>query len=225
MTQAAVSHQIKGLEEYFGCRLFDRFNREVRLTKAAKELANSLSITLDDITEASQRFQASQLGGRLRLSSSPFYANRMILPYLDEFRTLYPNLEVEFDYRYSFADFAADDIDGALRYGQGDWPEVESQLIHFDQVSPVTSPALVRELELPLSPQSIAQLPLAAVEGQGRYWDEWFAAAGLKKTGNLNISRHQHRGLALDYAGCRRISTEIPGCFGKTIIKRADFSA
>ena len=155
VTPAAVSHQIKALEEFYGCRLFDRFNREVRLTAAAKELAASLSKTLDEIAEASHQFQATQLGGRLRLSSSPFYANRMILPYLDQFRTLYPYLEVEFDYRYSFADFVEDDIDAGLRYGQGDWGDVHSRLIHYDLVSPVTSPALVRELELPLSPQKI----------------------------------------------------------------------
>jgi len=124
----------------------------------------------------------------------------MILPYLDEFNALYPNLELEFDFRYSIADYVEDDIDAGLRYGLGDWTDVSSRLMHFDLVSPVTSPALVREFDLPLSPQKIVELPLAAVEGQERYWSEWFAAAGVDVPQNLNLSRHQHRGLALDYA-------------------------
>jgi len=200
VTQAAVSHQIKGLEEFYGCRLFDRLNREVRLPPAAKELAASLSVALDEIADASHKFQASQLSGRLRISTSPFYANRMILPFIDDFRQLYPNLEIEFDYRYSFADFASDDIDAALRYGQGDWADVDARLMHLDLVSPVTSPALVRKFKLPMTATDITKLPLAAVMGQERYWLEWFSAAGVEDLGTLNFSFHEHRGLALDFA-------------------------
>ena len=200
VTQAAVSHQIKALESYYGCRLFNRFNRTVALTGAAKMLAEELTGTFDRIERASNQFRALEMRGKIRVSVTPFYANRMILPYLDEFLNEYPDLIFEFDYSYQVADFAEANIDGALRYGLSDNPSAQMRLIHLDRVVPVTSPSLIRGVDLPMRPEQIAMLPLAAVGGQERYWDQWFDAAGNTDKSRVKWSIHQQRALALDFA-------------------------
>ncbi len=124
----------------------------------------------------------------------------MILPYLDDFLKEHPGLQVEFDYSYQIADFSTAKIEGALRYGLSDMPGAHMRLIHRDRVAPVTSPSLVRGIDLPMTSRQIAKLLLAAVEGQERYWSQWFDAAGKIDQRNVKWSTHQHRGLALDFA-------------------------
>jgi LysR family glycine cleavage system transcriptional activator len=200
VTQAAVSHQIKALEEFFGCRLFNRLNRKVALTEAAANLAEEIGEAFDCIERASSRFRSEEMSGTIRVSVTPFYANRMILPYLDEFLNKHPGLQVEFDYSYRIADFSESALDGAVRYGVTDPKNTHMRLIHLDRVAPVTSPSLVRGLRLPLTTKDIAKLPVAAVSGQERYWHQWFEAAGLPPQDDSGWSRHEQRALALDYA-------------------------
>ena len=200
VTQAAVSHQIKALEEYFGCRLFNRLNRKVVLTEAAASFAQEISEALDRLEWASARFRSNEMRGTIRISVTPFYANRMILPYLDEFLSQYPNLNVEFDYSYKIADFAEAALDGAVRYGVHDASNKSLRLIHLDRVVPVTSPALLQHLSVPMTPSEIAKLPLAAVRQQERYWYQWFEAAGHPVQDDSAWTRHEQRALALDYA-------------------------
>jgi LysR family glycine cleavage system transcriptional activator len=200
VSQAAISHQIKALEQYYGCRLFNRLNRSVALTEAAATLAKELGGSFDRIAEASSHFRSQEMRGKIRLSVTPFYANRMILPYLDEFLDEYPGLEIEFDYSYQIADFEISKLDGALRYGLGDGHGVRARNIHCDRVVPVASPTLVRGFDTPMTPEQIAGLPLAAVGGQERYWAQWFEAAGIAQPPGINWSTHQQRALALDFA-------------------------
>ena len=109
---------------------------------------------------------------------------------------------------YRIADFSEDRVDGALRYGlQGDG----MRLIHLDRVSPVASPALVNDFDLPMTPDQIASCPLAAVDGQERYWIEWFKHVGFE--GLVDITtRHEQRALAFDFAlaGNAVVLADIP---------------
>ena len=119
---------------------------------------------------------------------------------LDEFLGQYPELQIEFDYSYRISDFAESNNDGALRYGLTDRPDTRMRLIHYDRVVPVASPALIKGTDLPLSPELIANLPLAAVSGQERYRHQWFETAGLSDHRKINWSKHEQRALALDFA-------------------------
>ncbi len=136
----------------------------------------------------------------------------MILPNLDEFLSGYPNLQIEFDYSYQIADFAASNIDGALRFGLSNRPDAQMRLIHLDRVVPVASPALVRAVDLPMTPEQMTKLPLAAVGGQERYWGQWFDAAGNVDQHNVKWSTHQQRALALDFAlaGNAAVLADLP---------------
>lgn len=200
VSQAAISHQIKALEEYYGCRLFNRLNRKVALTDTAKELAEGIANALDQIAAASNKFRSHEMRGNIRVSVTPFYANRMILPYLEDFLQSHPGLQIEFDYSYKIADFSTSEINAALRYGLSDRSDAQMRLIHYDRVAPVASPSMVGNIDLPMSPEQIADLPLAAVGGQEKYWRQWFGAAGKIDLSRVQWSTHEQRALALDYA-------------------------
>ena len=195
VTQAAISHQIKALEAFYGRQLFQRLPREVRITDDARTLASGLSSAFEAIASASGSFVAQEMSGVLRISVTPFYANRMILPYLDGFRSLHPKIEVEFDFSYDVVNFSDSGMDAALRYGL---PDRQSRVMHFDRVSPIASPLLVGDAAS-MTPAEIAMLPLAAVKGQEDYWTQWFAAAGVSPP-TLQITSHAQRALAFDYA-------------------------
>lgn len=200
VSQAAISHQIKALEEYYGCRLFDRLNRKVALTDAAKDLAEGIAEALDLIAGASNKFRSQEMRGDLRISVTPFYANRMILPYLDAFLADHPGLNIEFDYSYDIADFSTSQVDGALRYGLSDRSDALMSLIHLDRIVPVAAPSLIGDQDLPMLPSQIVKLPMAAVQGQERYWSQWFDASGAPDLTGAHWSLHDQRALALDYA-------------------------
>jgi len=200
VTQGAISHQIKALEEYFGCKLFDRVGIEVKLTDAAADLSEQLTVNLDQIAEASHQLNSRILSGAIRISVTPFYAHRLLVPYLQEFKALFPKLTVELDYSYELADFSHDNVDAALRHGPGGWSGLDIRLIHYDRVAPVASPLLLCEREVPITATDVAGFPLAAVKGQIYHWKEWFEAAGLKDMPDVDSSEFQHRGHAIDFA-------------------------
>lgn len=200
VTQAAISHQIKALEAYFGRPLFDRLNRRVVLRKDARDLAAEIAAALARIEAAVIRYEQQEMTGTIRLSVTPFYANRMILPFLHEFSEMYPEISVEFDYSYEIVDFDDGTVDGALRYGLSNRTAERLELIHRDRVVPVTSPNLVAGEAPFISAERLATYPLAAVEGQERYWAQWFDAAGYSMPDSCVMSRHKQRALALDYA-------------------------
>jgi len=200
VTQAAISHQIKALEEYFGCKLFDRLGRDVKLTDAAGELSEQLTVNLDQIAEASHQLNSRILSGTIRVSVTPFYAHRLLVPYFAEFKALYPKLTVELDYSYELADFSQDNVDAALRHGPGGWSGLDNRLIHYDRVAPVASPLLLGDRAARMTASEVAGFPLAAVKEQIYHWKEWFEAAGLTVMPDLDCSEFQHRGHAIDFA-------------------------
>src|SRR5690606_569603 len=90
VTQAAVSHQIKALEEELGAKLFRRGVRQVTLTHDAAPLAHALTEAFETIAAAAARFDDQRLAGPFRVSVAPFYGNRWLLPRLPKFRAQYP---------------------------------------------------------------------------------------------------------------------------------------
>ena len=200
VSQAAISQHIRALEEFYGCRLFNRLNKEVILTDSAGDLAADLGKAFDLIAKTSNKFRSVEMQGNIRVSVTPFYANRMILPYLEEFLAAHPGLTVDFDYSYRIEDFSSSGLNAALRYSLSDRTDARMRLIHFDQVAPVASTSLVGKEVPPLKAKEIAGYPLAAVAGQERYWKQWFEAAGLTIPDGIQWSEHEQRALALDFA-------------------------
>jgi LysR family glycine cleavage system transcriptional activator len=200
VTQAAISHQVKGLEDDLGQALFHRGTREVRLTRRAAPLAQQLTRSLDDVTVAVELFTGRAMTGCLRLSVAPFFGNRWLLPRLERFRSRCPGIEIDTVMSFDLVDLAANGFDGAVRYGAGDWPGLSSLPIYQDCVGPVVAPQRVVDHAMPMSPDEIARLPLATASNWRGDWDAWFGAAGLDRSVPLNTVDFDSRPFAFDAA-------------------------
>lgn len=199
VTQAAISHQIKALEEALGVRLFVRGTREVRPTDEAKAYAEHLAAAFDMVASATADIDRKRMSGSLRISVAPFYGNRWLLPRLDGFRALYPDLDLEASLSFDLVDFKSSGIDAAVRYGLGDWPGLDAVSIHRDLVGPVCAPQLLSGRTPPLDPVEIAKMKLVSTARWKDDWAAWFEAAGGPQ-GAGPITEFDNRAFAFDAA-------------------------
>lgn len=178
VTDAAVGHQIKALEEALDEKLFNRLTRKVELTRAGAAYYPRLKEALDEIEAATLEIFEGQKTGTLKLTAAPFYTNRLVLPRLREFKQRHPDMEVQISFEDEVVDFRTSEIDGGLRYGTGEWPGLKAVFLHGDQVSPVCAPSYLEGRQPPLEPEEIAEM-LLGIGGHGDTdWRDWFQAAG-----------------------------------------------
>jgi LysR family glycine cleavage system transcriptional activator len=199
VTQAAISHQVKALEQDIGHPLFHRHGREVSLTDEARRFVADITPALDQIAEATATLKSTGISGTLKLSMAGFHADRVVRPYLAEFKAIYPELQLDISYSSDIVDFSTADIHAALRGGGGAWKGLSSIMI-YNKTVPVCSPSLVEGLELPVSAEQIARMPLATTKNHSTGWLDWFAVAGIEDTSNLNFIEFDDGGLALGFA-------------------------
>ncbi len=200
VTQAAVSHQIKALEIELGRKLFQRGTRQVKLTREAAILARVLSDSFGKITEATEALRGDTLAGRLRISVTPFYGNRWLMPRLLKFRAKFPQIDVQVDFSFDLVDLTGSDFEAAVRYGDGNWPDLECMLIHRDEVGPVCAPQYVAGRQLPLAPDEIARLALATSADISHDWADWLAAAGASSSDEIDLVEYSNSAYSFDAA-------------------------
>jgi LysR family transcriptional regulator, glycine cleavage system transcriptional activator len=183
MTQAAVSWQVKALETKLGLSLFERLPREVRptepgerLSRAATEAMTTLRRAFAEVTEADQ--------GVLTITTLTTLATQWLAPRLGAFQVANPGLAVRLDTSPFIRDLARENVDIALRAGDGRWPGVECALLMPSVFTPLCSPVLCRGLGL-ATPSDLLSAPRV---GDDREWAAWFARAGVA-TGATPASR------------------------------------
>jgi LysR family glycine cleavage system transcriptional activator len=142
LTPSAVSHQIKALETHLGFALFRRLNRELRLSAAGREYLHVVEDSLSRLREQGERLHNRHRRPRLRISLGPFIANEILLPALPEFRRLHPQIDLVIETDLRPKDLMREDIDIALRFGNGDWPEVRAVRLLTVTAAPVCAPRI-----------------------------------------------------------------------------------
>ena len=176
MTQAAVSHQIKGLEAQLGIRLFRRLNRRLLLTDAGQGYLPALTEAFDRIAEATRRLAMGGESGALRVSTLPSFAAKWLLPRLSRFRRRHPEIDVLVSATHGLADFRRDDVDLAIRFGRGTYPGLHSLLLMADEVFVVCSPKLLEDgppLREPADLRHFTLLHDSTTEGERQHWRAW----------------------------------------------------
>jgi LysR family glycine cleavage system transcriptional activator len=175
LTVSALSHQIRGLEERLGQRLFLRNARGVELTADGRQLYERIAPHFDAIEQALRPFRARR-DDVLTLTLMPSFASSWLVPRLPRFLAAHPQLEINLQSSVAVADFERDTrLDAGLRYGPGEWPGVEAVHLFDDWVTPTASPALIAKLGRPTL-QTLDGYPLLGAPG-GR-WSEWFHLFG-----------------------------------------------
>jgi LysR family glycine cleavage system transcriptional activator len=172
MTQAAVSYQIKQLEQRLGLGLFHRQPRQVVLTPAGQRLA---PVVLDAFNQMRTAFaQAIERGeSELAITALPTIAATWLVPRLGAFQLAHPQLAVRLDTRVQLVDLTRGEFDVGIRIGAGEWPGLHADFLLPSVFTPLCSPALRERLR---SPADVLAMPRF---GRERWWRAWFAAAGL----------------------------------------------
>jgi LysR family glycine cleavage system transcriptional activator len=176
LTHGAISHQIKSLEADFGVRLVERAGRGIRLTDEGERFASRVRAVLSDLGDAVREVTERANPRQLRVSVMPSFAARWLLPRIGRFLTAHPDIDLDVSASAALADFRRDDIDAAIRYGGGNYPEAMAEYLMDDVYFPVCSPRLAGG-RVPARPADLAHHTLLRSEAE--FWQPWFAAAGL----------------------------------------------
>lgn len=184
LTPAAVSHQIKEFEDRLGVVLFQRTSRSMRLTQPGEILHAATTEALDGLTRATIRARKSG-ATQLKVTVPSTIAAKWLVPRIDEFMKLWPDIDVRMDISPNVRDFARDDIDVAIRWGKGNYPGMRADRLFDDTISPVCSPKLLEATRPLREPRDLMNYRLIHVSwsGQGVTWPDWrmwMLAAGIK---------------------------------------------
>lgn len=179
VTQTAISHQIKRLEEQLGQRLFIRRNRRLLLTEAAQELLPAVRTAFDGLNTAVEQLSRSDRSGSLTVSTVISFTTKWLVPRLAGFQAAYPEIDVRITASADLVDFNRDDVDMAIRYGHGDWPGLRVDRLISEDVFPVCSPILMQGSTPLLRPEDLANQTLLHVTSYQEDWQVWLTAAGV----------------------------------------------
>jgi len=175
VSQSAVSHQVRGLENELGVRLFLRLTRQLRLTDAGEALLMVLRESFDRIEATVSDLKAGSEAHPLRISMTSYFAARWLTRRLSIFSAQYPNVEMSLHLINGDVDFKRMELDLAIVWGIGGWPQLESELLMPIQITAVCSPGLLKTGP-PLN--TIADLKSYRLlhEAGQKLWEAWFAA-------------------------------------------------
>ncbi|KIU46951.1 MULTISPECIES: LysR substrate-binding domain-containing protein [Bradyrhizobium] len=179
LSPSAISHQIRGLEEQFGTRLFVRGARSVRLTDDGARYLAKVSAALATLQEASRDMlrQRGQASGELWISSLPFFTSAVLLPALPEFKRRHPQLTLRIEATHQYADFSGSRVDVAIRYGREHATGLKVEPLVEVRGLAVCTPALVKGGLR--TPADLSREVLIHVTSQPRAWPAWLKEAGL----------------------------------------------
>lgn len=176
MTQAAVSYQIKVLEERIGTPLFLRKPRQVALTETGQRLAPAITEAFALIGDA---YAAARGGadGLLCISTVQTFASNWLARHLGSFQIAHPALAVRLDTSSHLVDFAREAVDVGIRSGGGNWPGLATHLLFRADFTPMLSPKLADSIGGVKTPADLLRLPI--LDPEDAWWKAWFVAAGL----------------------------------------------
>ena len=197
MTQAAVSYQIKVLEDRLGSPLFVRMPRQVVLTAIGKRLAPAVTEAFEAMRAAFAGL-ASTVDNVLSLSVLPTIASQWLVQRLGRFQMAHPHLAVQLDASMGMVDLQRDGFDVAIRTGLGDWPDLECHSLFAVRYTPFCSPDLMARAQI-RTPADLLKLPL--ISPQDPWWMTWFEAAGLGRVDlsdrpDNSLGTQQYEGMA-----------------------------
>ncbi|MFN9475258.1 transcriptional regulator GcvA [Acidovorax sp.] len=224
VTQAAISHQVRQLEDWLGRKLFERQDHALTRTAAGKAYAPELSRLLDALASATERVAGNyhSLAGPLRITALPSFVARWLVPRLARFRAQHPGIDLHVTSEVALHDFARDEgFDIAIRLGLGRWPGLQADLVSPERLSPVCSPALLAQA--PLATVADLQAHTLLHDQPGDLWPRWLALAGASRSDAEAIAR-TGPGFS-DSALVLQAAAEGQGVLGRIFLASADITA
>ena len=174
VTQSAVSRQISVLEAYLGVELLRRQRHGVSLTKAGRAYAEQIVPAFAMIANATGELLKDSSQDALRLLTYTTFAAKWLIPRLPDFHAKHPGIEVRLSTAVPDVDFDRDEVDMAIQFGDGQWPNTQSDRLFTDQTEPVCSPAFLA-MYAPESqhPESLLRQRLLLSRYRRNDWSDW----------------------------------------------------
>ena len=184
VTQAAISHQIKSLEEHLGIKLFMRKNRALLLTEEGQSYFLDIKDVFNLLHDATERLLARGAKGAITVSLQPSFAIQWLVPRLKAFNLLHPEIDVRIKAVDQADHSLTEDVDVAIYYGRGRWPDVHADKLHTEYLIPVCSPLLMSGKK-PLNTMNDLTNHMLLHDTSRRDWKRWFKEANIKAV-NVN---------------------------------------
>ncbi|CCG85892.1 LysR family transcriptional regulator AmpR [Erwinia piriflorinigrans] len=176
VTHAAISQQVKALEQHLNCRLFIRISRGLMLTAEGESLLPILNDSFDRIANTLDRFSDGQVREKMKVGVVGTFAIGWLLARLEGFRRLHPHVDVLLSTHNNHVDSVAEGLDYAIRYGSGAWHGTGSQFLCDAPLSPLCSPALGAQLR---TPDCLHRFTLLRSYRRDE-WSSWFSSVGAR---------------------------------------------
>jgi len=205
LTQSAISHRVRALEDELGVVLFNRLTRRLELTRAGQSLAQRVDRAVGDIARAVGDLDDESDERRLAVTMLPSVASRWLVPRLSRFHARNPDIELQVIADPSLLDLRSAAIDVAIRFGRGAYPGYAATVLMPDSVFPVCSPRLIAKHGPVNSIEDLLDLPLlhdSATEGDGSGsdWRSWLNHLDLGDLSWHNGQRFSDAGLLIEAA-------------------------
>jgi LysR family glycine cleavage system transcriptional activator len=178
VTQGAVSHQVKALEAELGLKLFNREHQRLLITEGGRAYLAVVRDAFDRIADGTQRLLQRQSGGALTVSTSPNFAAKWLVHRLGRFAEAHPEIDLRVSASLHHIDFAREDIDLAIRHGDGTASGLHVTRLCAEELFPACSPKLLNGRNPLRKPSDLGRFPLLHVnDRQG--WSQWLDFAGV----------------------------------------------
>jgi LysR family glycine cleavage system transcriptional activator len=181
VTAGAVSRQIKALEESLGFHLFTRGHREISLTRRGSDYYRTVTRAFDLLREATRKVSRGRQRRQLKIRAYTTFAMRWLIPRLSGFHAAHPDIEVLLKASLQPVDFRKEDLDGAVRLGDGRWSGATCTRLVANVLAPVASPALVKAGHRLRKPADVAHHTLLHSIARPDDWRHWLQAAGVSE--------------------------------------------
>ena len=189
VTPAALSFQIKSLEEHLGTQLFHRLNRAVELTEAGRALAPGAKDGFEALNAAWRAARRINDNGSVTVTAGPAFTSKWLAPRLFDFARAHPEIELKFSASLRIVDLERDEIDVAIRFGLGPDTGLHSVPLDDEWITPVMTPELAARFP---TPESLKDAPLIIDDSVdflslSTDWVTWFRANGIDHTPQYGI--------------------------------------
>jgi LysR family transcriptional regulator, glycine cleavage system transcriptional activator len=198
-SQGAISHQVRELEARLGVRLFERGARGLALTEAGSRYLPFVQDALDRLRAGEELIRGTGRATVLTVSVSPNFASKWLVPRLGSFSESHPDLDLRISASMQHIDFGREDIDLAVRHGDGNWPDLHVTRLCAEQLFPVCSPSLLQSSPAIRAPNDLARHVLIHDRGRSR-WRDWLKTFGVENAAIERGPVFDQTSLAIDAA-------------------------
>jgi DNA-binding transcriptional LysR family regulator len=204
VTQSALSHHVRHLEQHLGVALLFRLHRRVELTDDGRRLCKDCSAGFESLERAVQELMVSEAEDALTVSIAPYFSAKWLTPRLGNWWARHPKIDLQLRHAYQPADFLHDRVDAGISWGHGHWDDAEVEQVLTGEFVAVCSPSLARQLTARKGLDAIARQRLFC-EFDQQHWNAWFRNAGDTASRKLDVvlidDSHALRRAAVDGHG------------------------